>query len=69
MDNKEDIVTIDEWELKLDKKLLELNECQKNNGLTSCNPCNNFFDCELRKKYVISVYESMNKGSGGGFEF
>ena len=24
---------------------------------------------DLRKKYVIAVYESMNKGSGGGFEF
>lgn len=64
----EDIV-IDEWDLKLDAKLKELHECQKSKTLDSCTPCDQFFDCELRKKYVLAVYESMNKGSGGGFEF
>ena len=59
----------DEWDLKLDLKIEELNQCQKSNNLISCTPCNKFFECELRKKYVIAVYESMNKGSGGGFEF
>jgi len=59
----------DEWDLKLDLKIEELNQCQKSNNLNSCTPCNKFFECELRKKYVIAVYESMNKGSGGGFEF
>ncbi|TLP35827.1 hypothetical protein [Arcobacter arenosus] len=59
----------DEWDVKLDVKLEELNQCQKSNNLSSCTPCNKFFECELRKKYVIAVYESMNKGSGGGFEF
>ncbi len=59
----------DEWDLKLDLKIEELNQCQKSNNLNSCIPCNKFFECELRKKYVIAVYESMNKGSGGGFEF
>jgi len=68
MDNKEDIV-IDEWQIKLDQKLNELKECQVSKGLDSCTPCDQFFDCELRKRYVIAVYESMNKGSGGGFEF
>lgn len=58
-----------EWEIALDKKINELKQCQSSNNLNSCNPCEKFFDCELRKKYVISVYESMNKGSGGGFEF
>jgi len=68
MDNSEDIV-IDEWQIKLDQKLNELKKCQESKGFNSCNPCDQFFDCELRKKYVIAVYESMNKGSGGGFEF
>ena len=68
MANTEDIV-IDEWQIKLDQKLNELKQCQESKGLNSCNPCDQFFDCELRKKYVIAVYESMNKGSGGGFEF
>jgi len=58
-----------EWDIKLDTKLEELKKCQESFSLDSCNPCEKFFDCELRKKYVIAVYESMNKGSGGGFEF
>ncbi len=68
MSNHEDIV-IDEWDIKLDKKIVELKTCQESNSLKSCTPCEQFFECELRKRYVISVYESMNKGSGGGFEF
>lgn len=60
---------ITEWDLKLDKKIEELKDCQVSQSLSSCNPCEKFFDCELRKKYVIAVYESMNKGAGGGFEF
>ena len=68
MDKNEEIV-IDEWDIKLDQKLKELQNCQTSKGFKSCNSCDQFFDCELRKKYVITVYESMNKGSGGGFEF
>jgi len=59
----------DEWELALDKKIIELQECQKQNGVTSCLKCDKTIGCELRKSYVKAVYESMNKGSGGGFEF
>lgn len=62
-------IIIDEWDLKLDKMIVELKNCQESNSLKSCTPCNQFFECELRKRYVIAVYESMNKGSGGGFEF
>ncbi|MCP4970266.1 MAG: hypothetical protein GY932_06720 [Arcobacter sp.] len=58
-----------EWEVKLDNKIIDLKDCQESKSLESCTPCENFFDCELRKKYVITVYESMNKGAGGGFEF
>jgi len=68
MDNKDELV-IDEWEIKLDQKLVEIKECQTSNSLESCTPCDKFFDCELRKKYVVAVYSSMNKGAGGGFEF
>jgi len=69
MTNENRETVIDEWDLKLDDKLLELKKCQKSNSLNSCKPCDKFFDCELRKKYVTAVYESMNKGSTGGFEF
>ena len=69
MDNKNEEIVIDEWEIKLDKKLEELKACQKTNALNSCTPCDKFFECNLRKSYVVAVYESMNKGSGGGFEF
>jgi len=65
---------LDQWEEKLEEVLVELNACQKEIFNTnSCKPnenyCENFFDCELRKRYVKAVYESMSKGSGGGFEF
>ena len=68
MSEHEEMV-IDEWDLKLDKEISNLKACQESNNLNSCMPCDKFFECELRKKYVIAVYESMNKGSGGGFEF
>jgi hypothetical protein len=60
---------IDKWQAALDKKLLELQECQDKEGLKSCFPCDKLLVCELRKEYVQAVYASMNKGSGGGFEF
>ncbi|NQY54365.1 MAG: hypothetical protein HRT42_12435 [Campylobacteraceae bacterium] len=59
----------DEWEKKLEIKTKELKACQNSFGFKSCFSCEKFFDCELRKKYVKAVYESMNKGSSGGFEF
>ena len=59
----------DEWELALDKKLEELKACQKEMELKSCLECEKVFECELRESYVKAVYESMNKRSGGGFEF
>ena len=68
MNNSQEIV-IDEWDIKLDKKLAELKTCQESNSLKTCSDCGKFFECELRKRYVKSVYESMNKGAGGGFEF
>ena len=63
-----------QWEQNLEKVKNELNNCQISlHNKLSCqienDYCEKFFDCELRKKYVLTVYESMNKGSGGGFEF
>lgn len=60
---------LDKWEEELEDILKELNSCQNSNNFSSCKPCSKFFECVLRKKYVVTVYESMNKGSSGGFEF
>lgn len=59
----------DEWELKLEDQLQILKKCQAEKNLSGCEPCTVFFECEVRKTYVVAVYESMNKGSSGGFEF
>ena len=62
-------IVLDEWELKLDQKLKEVQACQEQKGLSECLKCDLTFECEIRKDYVRAVYESMNKGAGGGFEF
>lgn len=59
----------DEWEQKLEIELDKLKQCQNTKQLDSCTKCSEFFECEIRKLYIKSVYESMNKGSTGGFEF
>jgi hypothetical protein len=59
----------DKWELALEKKLQELKECQKEHSVNSCMKCKDILVCQLRDEYVKAVYESMNKGHGGGFEF
>ena len=68
MENKE-IIEKDEWQLALDAKLVELQQCQKEHNLNSCLKCEQVLECALRQSYVKAVYESMNKGAGGGFEF
>ena len=65
MENKQK----DKWELALEEKLILLQECQKSKNLNSCLKCELVIGCELRNSYVKAVYESMNKGQGGGFEF
>lgn len=62
-------IVFDEWELKLEEKLKELQSCQEQIGVNDCLKCDKTFDCEIRKAYVLAVYESMSKGAGGGFEF
>ena len=57
-------------EQKLDIKIKELQECQAKNSLNSCMKCDEFLKCELRKEYVLSVYQSMNEDiQNGGFNF
>jgi hypothetical protein len=62
-------VPYDEWNKKLDEQIIILQECQQKYNLLSCESCTKILKCEIRKSYVKAVYESMNKGSGGGFEF
>ena len=60
---------IDEWVRVRKEMMQKLQACQKEHGLASCMPCEKFLECELRDAYVKAVYDSMNKGKGGGFEF
>jgi hypothetical protein len=57
------------WQQKLDNAKATLQECQKKEQLQSCLECSKLLGCEVRESYVKAVYESMNKGQGGGFEF
>ncbi len=59
----------DRWEEALAQKLEALKACQQGKSLASCLKCEAILECEVRKQYVNAVYESMNKGAGGGFEF
>ena len=60
---------LDEWQITLKQKKVELENCQKKEGVTSCLKCEKLLKCELRDAYVKAVYDSMSKGKGGGFEF
>lgn len=57
------------FELILQEKTKELKSCQEENRYTSCMSCDSFIPCPTRKYYIAAVYESMNKGKNGGFEF
>ena len=61
--------TNDQWQKALEEKKSELQKCQKSKGYKSCLPCPEIDNCTLRDAYVKAVYESMNRGKGGGFEF
>ena len=62
-------IALDEWKLKLQLKLKELQACQQEQQVTSCLLCSKVHNCQVRDAYVHAVYSSMNKGAGGGFEF
>ena len=59
----------DKWQIALDAQVVILKQCQVKNGVNSCMKCEKLLECEVRDNYIKVVYESMNKGSGGGFEF
>jgi hypothetical protein len=60
---------LDHWQLALQEKKTQLEACQKEHHLKSCFDCEHLLSCEIRESYVAAVYESMSKGTGGGFEF
>ncbi len=60
---------LDEWQIVLKQKKVELEKCQKEHNVSSCLKCEKLLNCELRDSYVKAVYDSMSKGKGGGFEF
>jgi len=60
---------LDEWQITLKQKKVEVDECQREKQVHSCLKCEKTLDCTLRDAYVKAVYDSMSKGKGGGFEF
>lgn len=60
---------LDEWQIALVQKKAELEACQAEQQLKSCTGCEKLLDCAVRDAYVQAVYDSMSKGTGGGFEF
>jgi len=60
---------LDEWQIALKQKRSELEVCQSEHQVQSCMHCEKLLECEVRDSYVQAVYDSMSKGSGGGFEF
>ena len=60
---------LDKWELARIEAKEKLLACQKEMKVESCLKCAKIIGCEIRNEYVKKVYESMNKGQGGGFEF
>jgi len=60
---------LDQFEKKLEEQIIALHECQQKHQVDSCLKCPHIIGCEMRKTYVIAVYNSMSKGDTGGFEF
>ena len=60
---------LDQWEQAREEAKLRLQACQKEHRVDSCMKCEKIIGCDVRNDYVKKVYESMNKGQGGGFEF
>ena len=58
----------DKYELAHSVALDKLKSCNQRIN-NSCMQCNIFFNCETRKHYVKTTYESMSKNTSGGFEF
>ena len=60
---------MDKYALDLEDKLKEIKECQESKDSNSCFNCSEWWNCIIRLDYVKSVYQSMNKGKSGDFEF
>jgi len=60
---------VEKYKEKLSQAKKDLEKCQQNLQLKSCLNCKKLLDCEIRKKYIDAVYNSMSKGQSGGFEF
>ncbi len=58
-----------EYKLQLAEREKKLINCQKEKNLNSCLKCDMIINCVIRNEYVKAVYNSMNKGQSGGFEF
>ncbi len=64
-----DEIELDKYELQLQEYTQKLTQCQEEHGVQSCFVCDKMLQCKVRSDYVKAVYQSMNKGQGGGFEF
>lgn len=64
-----DEVELDKYELRLQEQMEKLKQCQEEKGFDSCFNCDDLLLCKIRSDYVKAVYQSMNKGQDGGFEF
>lgn len=62
-------IEIDIFQQKLRSAKEELEKCQLDKNLESCSQCEHYLQCDTRRSYVNAVYNSMNKGETGGFEF
>ncbi|SFV52282.1 hypothetical protein MNB_SV-3-937 [hydrothermal vent metagenome] len=60
---------LDKWQITLTQKKEELEACQLKHQVSSCLKCEKLLICKTRDSYVNAVYDSMNKGQSGGFEF
>ena len=61
--------TLDEWQIALQQKKSALETCQAEQQVKSCMQCDKILECEVREASIKAVYDSMSKGTGGGFEF
>lgn len=62
-------IQIDSFSQHLSDEIRILQSCQQENNLHSCMPCDSFLSCQKRKDYVKAVYDNLNKGQDGAFDF
>lgn len=59
-----------QFQKDLQKNKTILQECQKQNHLSSCLSCPKVLECQMRSLYVKSVYLFLNQGqSESDFDF